>query len=458
MLNVPLALKNIEINSTTMKKDKIKSVRKHIVIIGGGFGGIATAKALKNSEAEITIIDRLNHHLFQPLLYQVATAELSPGDISAPIRAIVNENPRIKVILGEVQDIDPKNKTLRLRNGKSLSFDQLVMATGAQYNYFGHEEWAQFAPGMKSVSDALKVREQLLGSMEEAEQISNSDKRKSLLTYVIIGGGPTGVEMAGAIAEIAGNGAKHGYRNIKPDDARIFLIEAGPRILNAFPESLGEKAKTMLEKMGVKVLLNTPVTNIEKNKVHLKVGSIETPNIIWAAGIKASSLLDTLNVEQDRSGRVLVRQDLSIPQYPDIFIIGDSSHIKDKTGMPLPALAPVATQQGKFVGRLLSKEANRNPNAKFVYTDKGTMATIGRAKAVADIRGLKFSGFFAWTLWSFIHVLTLIGFRNRTRVFVEWIWNYFTYKRGVRLITDRSKCESCATDEKPVKSLIEIPV
>lgn len=441
-----------------MKKANMESKRKHIVIIGGGFGGIATAKALKDTDVNITIIDRLNHHLFQPLLYQVATAELSPGDIAAPIRAIINKNPRAKVILGEVKNIDPKNKSVHLRNGRSIFFDQLIMATGAQYNYFGHEEWAEYAPGMKSVSDALKVREQLLMSMEEAEQLQNSNERKSLLTYVIIGGGPTGVEMAGAIAEIAGNGAKHGYHNIKPEDAKIYLIEAGPRILNAFPESLGEKAKNMLEKMGVKVLLNTPVTNIEKSRVHLKVGFIETPNIIWAAGIKASSLLDTLNVEQDRTGRVLVSADLSIPQYPDIFIIGDSAHSKDKNGKPLPALAPVATQQGKFVGKLISQGDQRNGAAKFTYTDKGTMATIGRAKAVADIRGLKFSGFFAWFLWSFIHVLTLIGFRNRARVFVEWSWNYFTYKRGVRLITDRSKCESCTTYEKPRKELLEVPV
>ena len=444
-----------------MKKEKIESERRHIVIIGGGFGGIATAKALKHTDADVTIIDRLNHHLFQPLLYQVATAELSPGDISAPIRAIISKNPRIKVILGEVAEISTEKKSLRMRNGQSISFDQLVMATGAQYNYFGHGEWAEFAPGMKSISDALKVREKLLMSMEEAEQLRDSSKRKSLLTYVIIGGGPTGVEMAGAIAEIAGNGAKHGYHSIKPEDARIYLIEAGPRILNAFPESLAAKAKKMLEKMGVRVLLNTPVTNIEKNKVHLKVGSIETPNIIWAAGIKASSLLDSLKVAQDRSGRVLVEADLSIPQYPDIFIIGDSAHREDKNGIPLPALAPVATQQGKFVGKLLAKDGKRSSGSKFKYTDKGTMATIGRAKAVANIKGLKFSGFFAWFLWSFIHVLGLIGFRNRTRVFVEWIWNYFTFKRGVRLITDRSGCVYCTTYEinhKELKELQEMPV
>ena len=440
-----------------MKKETTIQERKHIVIIGGGFGGIATAKALKNDHLDITIIDRLNHHLFQPLLYQVATAELSPGDIAAPIRAIVNENPKIKVILGEVTKIDPKEKKIHLKNDHSISFDQLVVATGAQYNYFGHDEWAEFAPGMKSVSDALKVREQLLMSMEEAEQLDDQNKRNALLTYVIIGGGPTGVEMAGAIAEVAGNGAKHGYHTIKPEDAKIYLIEAGPRILNAFPESLGKDAKKMLEKMGVKVLLNAPVTHIEQNKVHLRVGSIETSNIIWAAGIKASSLLDSLKVEQDRSGRVLVGSDLSIPNYPDIFIIGDSAHSKDKDGKPLPALAPVATQQGKFLGKLIT-ENKIGSGAKFVYTDKGTMATIGHAKAVADIKGLKFSGFFAWILWSFIHVLTLIGFRNKTQVFMAWMWSYFTHKRGVRLITDRSKCEACTTYDKPLHKLWEMPV
>lgn len=425
----------------------MKNQRRHIVIVGGGFGGISTAKALKNSDVDITIIDRLNHHLFQPLLYQVATAELSPGDIAAPIRTIMAKNPRIKVVLGEVEIIRPKERSLLLKNGQIISFDQLVLATGAQYNYFGHSEWAEYAPGMKSIGDALKVREKILLTMEEAEHLKDANKRKPLLTYVIIGGGPTGVEMAGAIAEIAGNGTKHGYHHISAKDARVFLIEAGPRILNAFPESLSKKALKMLEGMGVKVLLNTPVTKIEKNKVHLKVGSIESPNIIWAAGIKASSLMDMLYVEQDRMGRVVVNPDLSVPQHPNIFVIGDSAHRKAKDGNPLPALAPVATQQGEFVGKLLGGNFNKSIKKEFNYTDRGTMATIGRAKAVANIKGFKFSGFFAWFLWSFVHVLSLIGFRNRIHVFVEWIWNYFTFKRGVRLITDRSGCEYCTISQ-----------
>lgn len=430
-------------NHIRMKSTQTKNSRRQVVIIGGGFGGIATAKALKNSDVDVTIIDKYNHHLFQPLLYQVATAELSPGDIAAPIRSIVRKNQNVNVIMEKVNHINPKEKSLLLENGKTVNFDQLVIATGAQYNYFGHPEWAEYAPGMKSLDDAIKVREKLLKTMEEAEQMPPSSKRRSLLTYVIIGGGPTGVEMAGAIAEVAGNGAKHGYKNIKPEDARVYLIEAGPRVLGAFPESLSQNAKESLEKLGVKVLLNTPVTNIEKNLVHLKVGSIETPNIIWAAGIKAASLLDTLEVEQDRSGRVMVEEDLSLAEYPDIFVIGDSAHRKDSKGIPLPALAPVATQQGKFVGDLLAEERKLENRPKFSYVDKGTMATIGHAKAVVDIKGLKFTGFFAWFLWSFVHVLSLIGFKNRTRVFLEWIWNYFTSQRGVRLIKEPVFCTYC---------------
>lgn len=426
----------------------MKTKKRHIVIVGGGFGGIATANALKDTDAEVTLIDRLNHHLFQPLLYQVATAALSPADIAAPLRAIMRKNPKIKVLLGEVEKILPNEKSLILRDGRNISFDRLILATGAQYNYFGHEEWARFAPGLKSIGDALKVREEMLFSMEKAEQLEDSELRKSLLSYVVIGAGPTGVEMAGAIAEIARSSTMHGYRNIGPDDVNIYLVEAGPRILNAFPESLGQKAEKTLKELGVKVLLNTPVTNIEKNKVHLKVGSIETPNIIWAAGIKAPTILGSLNVAQDISGRVMVNPDLSIPEYPDIFVIGDSAHLENKKGSPLPALAPVATQQGKFLGKLLSKEpAGKTIRTRFVYRDRGTMATIGRAKAIADIRGLKFSGFFAWYLWSFIHILSLIGFRNRIHVFVEWMWNFFTFKRGVRLITDRSGCAYCSTNE-----------
>src|SRR5690606_25914954 len=423
--------------------------RRHIVIVGGGFGGIATVNSLTNTDADVTIIDKYNHHLLQPLLYLVATASLSPRDIAAPIRAILGKNSKINVIMEEVKAIQAEENTLLLSDGRLVAFDQLVLAIGAQYNYFGHEEWAEYAPGLKSISDALKIREKILLSMEEAEQVQDVILRKPLLTYAIIGGGPTGVEMAGAIAEIAKSSILNGYRNINPKDIDIYLIEAGPRILNAFPESLGEAARNMLVKLGVKVLLNTPVTKIEKDIVHINSESIKASNIIWAAGIKAPTLLDTMKVEQDRSGRVLVNPDMSIPKYPNIFVIGDSAHLGDKEGNPLPALAPVATQQGKYIGKLLAKpDLRKSDHPGFKYLDRGTMATIGRAKAVADIRGFKFSGVFAWFLWSFIHILSLIGFRNRTRVFVEWIWNFFTFKRGVRLITDRSGHEQSDISEK----------
>lgn len=421
--------------------------QQHIVIVGGGFGGIAAAKKLQSSNARITLIDKSNHHLFQPLLYQVATAALSPGDIAAPIRAIIGKKSGIRVLLGEVSEVQPEGKSLLLLDGRNISYDKLVLAPGARYNYFGNDEWAKHAPGLKSIGDALRVRECILLSLEEAEQIDDPKLREPYLTYVIIGGGPTGVEMAGAIAEIAKRSMMRDYKNISKNETRVFLVEAAPKILNGYPDSLSERARQMLEEMGVRVLLNTPVTDIDKNSITFSEGTIQTPNIIWAAGFAASPLLDSLGVEQDRSGRVKVHSDLRVPEYPSIFVIGDAAHVKDEEGNPLPALAPVAKQQGQFVGDLLANGYNAsNQQASFHYTDKGTMATIGRAKAIADIRGMKFSGFFAWLLWSVVHILTLIGFRNRFRVFAEWVWYYFTFKRGVRLITDRSLCRRCKSD------------
>lgn len=411
---------------------------RHIVIVGGGFGGVTAAKALGKADVQVTLIDKTNHHLFQPLLYQVATAALSPGDIAAPIRTIVGKYPNVNVLLGEVSEVQPAGKTLLLKNGKTISYDQLILAPGARYNYFGNKHWEKYAPGLKTIGDGLKIRERILLSLEEAEQIHDPKLREPYLTYVIIGGGPTGVEMAGAIAEIAKRNMMRDYRNISQNETRIFLVEAAPGILNGYPASLSEKARMMLEKMGVRVLLNTPVTDIQKNSVSFGEGTINTPNIIWAAGVAASPLLDSLNVEQDRAGRVMVNNDLSVPKYPDLFVIGDAAHLRDENGNQLPALAPVAMQQGRFVGRLLRNDRpSGNHTESFHYVDKGNMATIGRAKAIADIRGLKFSGFIAWFMWSFIHILFLIGFRNRFRVFAEWVWYYFTFKRGVRLITDR---------------------
>lgn len=413
--------------------------KKHVVIVGGGFGGISAAKELRKAgpEFKITIIDKTNHHLFQPLLYQVATAALSPGDIAVPIRAIIGARRRIKVILGEVVDIEKNQKELVLKDGRVFSYDYLILAPGTQYDYFGNDGWEDHAPGLKSISDALEVRERILLSLEEAEQLDDPKLREPYLTYVIIGGGPTGVEMAGAIAEIAKRNMMRDYKNFSKNETRIFLVEAAPRILSGFSESLAEKARQTLENMGVRVLLNTPVTEIGESRVKFSEGAIETPNIIWAAGVSASPLLDSLQSEQDRTGKVIVNKDLTLPGYPDLYVIGDAAHLEEKEGEPLPGLAPVAMQQGRYAGRMIRKKIPSGERPPFHYVDKGTMATIGRAKAVADIKGLKFSGFIAWVLWSVIHIFYLIGFRNRIKVFVEWMWYYFTFKRGVRLITNR---------------------
>jgi len=411
--------------------------RTHVVIVGGGFGGISAAKKLKKADVDITIIDKTNHHLFQPLLYQVATAALSPGDIAVPIRAILGQRKGLKVLLGNVTSVNKQQHHLTLDSGKQIDFDYLILAPGAEYNYFGNDNWAEHAPGLKSIGDALQVRERILLSLEKAEQLDDPKLREPYLTFVVIGGGPTGVEMAGAIGEIVKRNMMRDYNTFSRNETRIFLVEAGPKILNGYPDSLSDRARESLEEMGVRVLLNTPVTDIDKKQVSFSEGTIETPNIIWAAGVAASPLLNSLEVEQDRTGRVKITDDLSIPNNDHIFVIGDAAHKRNNNGNPLPAVAPVAIQQGQFVGQLIKNEISGNNRKEFHYVDKGTMATIGRAKAVADIRGFKFSGFFAWALWSIVHIFFLIGFRNRFRVFVEWMWHYFTFKRGVRLITDR---------------------
>jgi NADH dehydrogenase len=429
--------------------------RRHIVIVGGGFGGITAAKQLKKADVDVTLIDKSNHHLFQPLLYQVATAALSPGDIAAPIRQLIGKQPGVRVLLGEVAEVNPEKNSLMLTDGRSISYDQLVLAPGAQYNYFGHDEWKEHAPGLKSISDALGTRERILLSLEEAEQIDDPKLREPYLTYVIIGGGPTGVEMAGAIAEIAKRNMMRDYSNFSKNETRIFLVEAGPKILNGYPDKLSERAREMLEDMGVRVLLNTPVTQIKEHAVKFEQGTIQTPNIIWAAGVVASPLLDSLGVEQDRTGRVKVNDDLSVPGYPNMYVIGDAAHLNDEEGIPLPALAPVAQQQGEFLGRKLAAGRPHNGGQQsFHYRDKGTMATIGRAKAVANINGFNFSGVFAWLMWSFVHILQLMCFHKKTRVFLDWIWYYFTFQRGVRLITDRRDCPYCGHTEKKAEQML----
>ncbi len=424
-----------------------------VVIIGGGFGGIAAAKQLTSSAFDVTLIDKTNHHVFQPLLYQVATAALSPGDIAIPIRSMFTKQRNLKVILGEVVSIERNHKTVTLKNGEIIPFNYLVVAPGAQYNYFGNDSWKEHAPGLKTLSNARTLRENILLSLEKAEQLPNAIDREPYLTYVVIGGGPTGVEMAGAIAEIAKRNMMRDFRNFNSGETSIYLVEGAGKVLNGYPDSLSEKALNNLRNMGVRVLLNSPVKNITEKGVELDNKFIKTPNVIWAAGVAASPILRSLDSEQDRAGRVLVNNDLSIKENPDIFVIGDAAYLENKNGKPLPGIAPVALQQGRFVGKLIRDEERNRPRKEFKYVDKGSMATVGRAKAVANVRGFKFSGFFAWLLWGFIHIFFLIGFRNRVRVFSEWIWHYITFKRGVRLIIkdENNISELDFKDEEPEK-------
>jgi NADH dehydrogenase len=409
---------------------------KKVVIVGAGFAGLLAAKELKNTSYEITIIDKNNHHLFQPLLYQVATAALSPGDIAVPIRGEFSGEKNINIIMGEAEKIDKINKVVELKDVK-VPFDYLIVATGARHSYFGKNEWEQYAPGLKTIQDALYIREKILRSLEEAEKC-NPENYQKYLTYIIVGGGPTGVELAGAIAEIAKKTWMNDFRNINASKTRVYLIEALPRLLMAYPEELSRKAREELESMGVIVKTNTMVLDVNEKGVNTKDGFIDSVNVIWAAGNSASPLLKTLDTETDKAGRVIVNNDLTIPGYPDIFVLGDAAALKDEHGNFLPAVAQVAMQEGRYAARILKDGIPQEKRAPFRYKDKGIMATVGRAKAVAYIRGFKLSGFFAWLTWSFVHVMFLIGFRNRIRVMVEWSWYYVTLKHGIRLITGKN--------------------
>lgn len=407
---------------------------KKIVIIGGGFGGICAAQEFGNFHADITLIDKTNYHLFQPLLYQVATAALSPADIATPIRAVLSKQKNITVVMDEVTSIDRTNRKVNTKTAE-YSFDYLVVATGSRHSYFGKDEWEKYAPGLKTLNDALNVREKILWSLEMAERIEDKDSQKKYLTYIVVGGGPTGVEMAGAIAEIVKISLMKDFHNFKVDDTRVYLIEALPKLLSTYPDDLSEKANKELETLGVKVLLNTRVTDVNNNCVQIGDTSIETTNIIWAAGNTISPLLRSLNTELDRVGRVIVNPDLSLKDDSNIFIIGDAAASKDKNGNLLPGIAPVAMQQGRYVARIIKEGKDHDLREPFVYFDKGTMATIGRAKAVVYIGKLKFSGLFAWLLWCVIHIFYLITFRNRFKVMAEWMWYYITFRHGIRLIT-----------------------
>ncbi|MGH7924999.1 MAG: NAD(P)/FAD-dependent oxidoreductase [Candidatus Binatus sp.] len=411
------------------------SVAPHVVIIGGGFGGIAAARALKRAPIRLTMIDRRNHHLFQPLLYQVATAALNPSDIASPIRRILRQQRNASVILGEAASIDTRRKIVQLLDGE-VAYDYLIVATGAMHSYFGHDEWMEAAPGLKTLEDAVEIRRRVLVAYEAAEREVDAAEVANWMTFVIIGAGPTGVEMAGALAEISRRVLERDFRKIDPGKARIVLIEAGPRVLPAMSPEASASARRQLERLGVEVITNSAVMAVDDRGVEHGGMRLDSRTVIWAAGVAASPLGKALGagVKLDRAGRVIVNQDLSVPNTDSVFVIGDLASITSD-GRPVPGLSPAALQEGRHAAKNIVRMIRREPTLPFHYRDKGTLATIGKAAAVADIAGLHLSGLVAWLMWLFVHIFFLIGFRNRFIVIVEWAWTYVRNDRGSRLIT-----------------------
>ncbi len=403
-------------------------------MVGAGFGGLVAARALARYPVRITLIDRQNFHTFQPLLYQVATAGLSPGEIAAPIRWILRNRRNVEVLMAEVQDFDLARKVVKLPDGE-ISYDYLVVASGASHAYFGHDEWEPFAPGLKTIEDALEIRRRVLLAFELAERQANAEKEQVQLNFVVVGGGPTGVELAGTLAEIARRALTNEFRTIDPRKTRIVLLEGGPRILPAYPDDLSRSAEEQLKRLGVEVHTSAMVTNVTPGAVHMGETQLPAAVILWAAGVAASPLGKKLGAPVDRAGRVAVNPDLSLPGHPEVFVIGDLATLKDENGKPLPGIAPVAMQEGKTAAHNIGAELRGEPRKNFHYFNKGNLATIGRAAAVAEFGKIHISGFVAWLAWLFVHVFFLIGFRNRIIVLVQWAWSYFTYERGARLIT-----------------------
>jgi len=406
----------------------------HVVVIGGGFGGLMAAKALTRAPVRVTLLDRHNHHLFQPLLYQVATATLSPGDIASPIRWILRRARNVRVLLGDVRAIDTQTRRVRLEDDSTIDYDFLIVATGASHTYFGHDEWAKDAPGLKTLEDALAIRRRILVAFERAERETDPARQQRLMTFVMVGGGPTGVELAGTLAEIA-HQTRREFRNIDTRNTRIVVVEAGPTILPAFAPKLRDAARASLRRLRVEVREQTRVTGVDAGGVALGGERLEAGTVLWTAGVAASPLLATLGVPLDRAGRVTVERDLSIPGHPEVFVVGDAAAFVDAKGQPLPGVAQVAMQGGVHAARMIQRRIKDEQSRAFIYNDKGSMAIIGRGSAIADIRGLRFSGPIAWLAWLFLHIFELIGFRNRIVVMVEWAAAYVTLQRSVRLIT-----------------------
>jgi NADH dehydrogenase len=416
-----------------------ENTRSHVVVLGAGFGGLTFCQHFHHAGAQVTLVDRANHHLFQPLLYQVATAGLSAPDIAQPIRSILAARPEVTVLMDQVRDLDLASREVFLEQS-TLSFDYLVLALGGRTSYFGHPEWERFAPGLKTLDDALRIRSRVLRAFEKAENTADAAERAALLTIVVVGGGPTGVALAGAFAELARKVLKRDFRRIDPAHARIILLEAAPVVLGHLPPDLAESARRQLKSLGVQVRASTRVSDIQPGEVKLATGEIiHAENIIWAAGVAAVPLTSKLGTELDRSGRVKVNADLSLPGHPDVFAIGDLALVLQENGEPVPGVSPAAMQMARHVARIVGDELDlgrgRAPRPPFKYWDKGTMATIGRSAAVAWMGRLHFFGFFAWLAWLLVHLIFLIGFRNRLAVLLQWTYSYFTYKRGARIIT-----------------------
>lgn len=408
--------------------------RPRVVIVGGGFGGLSAAKAFKSAPVDVLVVDRRNHHVFQPLLYQVATAGLSPGDISSPIRWILRKQQNVRVWLAEATRVDVARRVLELSDGE-VPYDYLILAPGATHAYFGHDDWPAHAPGLKTLEDALEMRRRVLVAFEQAEREPDRHRQRRLLTFVVVGGGPTGVELAGALAEISRHALAHDFRAIDPESARIILIEGGPAVLPSYPAGLSAFARKALERLGVAVWTGSVVTKVGAGEVHVGAEVIHAGTILWAAGVSASPLGASLGVATDRVGRVLVNDDLTVPGHPNVFVVGDLAALKGKDGAWLPGVAQVAIQQAAHAAKNVQRAMAGAPHVPFVYRNLGNLATIGRNYAVADLPHLRMTGYPAWLFWLFVHIVNLIGFRNRLQVMIQWASSYATYQRAVRLIT-----------------------
>lgn len=414
-------------------------MRHRVVIVGGGFGGLYAARSLRKADIDLTLIDRRNFHLFQPLLYQVATGALSPGEIASPLRNVLNSQKNAQVVLGEVTAIDASAREVVLKDGSRIGYDTLIVATGSTHHYFGHPEWEKFAPGLKTIENATEIRARILTAFERAEMERDAETRHALLTFVVVGGGPTGVELAGALGEISRDTLRKDFRHIDPAEAKIFLIEGAPRLLPPYPEKLSRAAEKSLIGLGVQTRDGAMVVDVDENGVTVKSGATETripaKTVLWAAGVHASPLGKALGVPLDKAGRVNVDPTLAVPGRPEILVIGDLAYIEND-GKPVPGVAPAAMQQGRYAAKLIEAKLRGETVKPFHYLNKGNLATIGRNRAVADIGPFQFSGYFAWLTWIFIHLLYIVEFENRLLIMLQWAYEYFTYNRGARLITE----------------------